>query len=365
MSLVHRSAALWCTCILLLTACDRSAPPPKPAGGTTTKPAKPSAGGDEIPNLAVFAPALPTEIPAADNPMTPAKIDLGRMLYYETRISKNHDVSCNTCHALDKYGVDGAAVSTGHRGQKGGRGAPTVYHAAGHIAQFWDGRALTVEEQAKGPVLNAIEMAMPSEAAVIKVLKSMPGYVEAFGKAFPKDKDPVTYDNYAKAVGAFERRLVTPAPIDKFFAGDKTALTEQQQQGLKHFMQVGCITCHNGPYFGGRMYQKVGLIKPWPNQKDQGRYDLTKREEDRMMFKVMGLRNIAKTAPYFHDGSADTLAEAVQMMARHQLGRELGEDQVTSMVAFLESLTGELPLDYIKKPKLPASTEQTPKPDPT
>lgn len=309
-------------------------------------------------------PPLPKQITSPDNPITEAKVSLGRMLYYDTRLSKNHDISCNSCHALDKYGVDGQAVSTGHRGQKGGRSAPSVYHAAGHIAQFWDGRAKDVEEQAKGPILNPIEMAMPSAEAVIKVLQSIPGYVENFRKAFPDDSDPVTYDNLGKAIGAFERGLVTPAPFDRFLAGEENALTDEEKRGLNTFVDVGCTDCHRGTYLGGKMYEELGAIESWPNQKDQGRYEVSKDEADKMVFKVQSLRNIAKTGPYFHDGSVKTLEEAVTMMAWHQLGQELAGDQVRSIVAFLNALTGEIPTDYIKEPQLPPSTDQTPKPDP-
>ena len=310
-------------------------------------------------------PPLPTQIISTDNPITEAKVSLGRMLYYDTRLSKNHDISCNSCHALDKYGVDGQAVSTGHRGQKGTRSAPSVYHAAGHFAQFWDGRAKDVEEQAKGPILNPIEMAMPSAEAVVKVLRSIPGYVKDFRKAFPDDDDPVTYDNLGKAIGAFERGLMTPSRFDRFLAGDNSALTGEQKRGLKTFVDVRCTNCHRGTYLGGRKFQELGMIKPWPNQNDLGLYEVTKDEADKMVFKVQSLRNIAKTGPYFHDGSAKTLEEAVAMMAWHQLGRELSTDQVSSIVAFLHALTGEIPTDYIKEPQLPPSTDQTPKPDPS
>ncbi len=312
--------------------------------------------------LAAFKPGLQDAIPAEDNALTKEKIDLGRMLYYETRISKNQKISCNTCHLLDKYGVDGTPTSTGHKNQKGGRNAPTVYNAAGHVAQFWDGRAPTVEEQAKGPVLNPIEMAMASKEEVIAVLGSMPGYVDAFNKAFPNEKEPLSYDNFGKAVGAFERKLVTPSRFDKFIHGDKTALNAEEIKGLQTFVTTGCIACHSGPYVGGKMFQKVGLVKPWPGVKDLGRYEVSKGEGDRHVFKVPSLRNITKTAPYLHDGSVDKLEDQVRLMARHQLAKELGDDDVKSILAFLGALTGELPADYIKPPKLPESGAKTPAP---
>lgn len=314
---------------------------------------------------AMFKPTVPEVVKTDENPVTPEKIALGRMLYYENRISLGQQISCNTCHALDKYGIDPReknATSEGHDGQFGGRNSPTVYNAAGHIAQFWDGRAADVEEQAQGPVLNPVEMAMPDPEYVIKVLKTIPGYVEAFKKAFPGEADPITYDNYGKAVGAFERKLTTPGKWDQFVNGDMGALSDAEKQGLSTFIATGCITCHMGTYLGGQMYQKVGLIQPWPDQKDQGRFEVTKNEADKMMFKVPSLRNIAKTAPYFHDGSVKDLGEAVRMMAKHQLGKDLSDADVDSIVTFLNALTGQIPVDYIAKPDLPASGPDTPGP---
>lgn len=312
--------------------------------------------------------ALPEVMKSDDNPITDAKVELGRMLYFETRISKSHQISCNTCHDLEKFGIDTRdknAVSLGHQDQPGTRNSPTVYNAAGHFAQFWDARAKDVEEQAKGPVLNPVEMAMPDADFVIETLKSMPEYVAAFEKAFPEDgKEAVTFDNFGKAVGAFERKLTTPSRWDAFLGGKKDALTDEEKRGFNEFVSAGCTTCHNGAYMGGQMLQKLGAVKPWPNQKDQGRFEETKKDSDKMMFKVPSLRNIEKTAPYFHDGSAKTLDQAVTMMAEHQLGKKLTDQQVASIVTWLKALTGELPKQYIQKPDLPPSTDKTPKPDP-
>jgi cytochrome c peroxidase len=316
-----------------------------------------------------FQPGLPKVVEKEDVVHTQAQVDLGRMLYYENRLSKNHDISCNSCHQLDKYGVDGEATSPGHRKQRGERNSPSVYNAAGHVAQFWDGRAEDVEEQAKGPILNAIEMGMPDQGFVVRTLKSIPGYVEAFARAFPGEKDPVTYDNLAAAIGAFERRLLTPGRFDRFLAGDDTVLTDAEKHGLKAFVEVGCIACHNGPYVGARIYQKVGLIRPWPVEEgktlDVGRQGVTKQGADKHVFKVPSLRNVAKTGPYLHNGSIKELPQMVRLMARHQLGREVTDEQVDAIVAFLKALTGELPTDYIKRPELPASGPDTPKPDPS
>ena len=308
---------------------------------------------------------MPAVMDSAANPITDDKVNLGRMLYYDARLSKGQDVSCNTCHALTRYGVDdeSESVSTGHKGRKGTRNSPTVYNAAGHFVQFWDGRAATVEEQAKGPILNPVEMAMPDARHVVAVLKSMPEYVAAFGKAFPGEKDPVTYDNAGKAIGAFERKLVTAARWDKFLAGDQAALTDGEKAGLNKFLDAGCQMCHSGAYMGGSMFQKLGSVQPWPETADQGRFGVTKQEADKMVFKVPSLRNIAKTAPYYHDGSVKTLDDAVAKMAQYQLGKPLGKEDVDSVVTFLKSLTGELPAEYIKQPELPKSTSKTPPPD--
>lgn len=310
--------------------------------------------------LAMFKP-LPVEAPAQDNELTEAKVSLGRMLYYETRISKNGKMSCNTCHVLDKFGQDNLPFSPGHEGKLGGRSSPTVYNAALHIAQFWDGRAPTVEEQAKGPVLNPVEMGMASADHVVDVLKSMPGYVEAFSKAFPGEKHPITYDNFGRAVGAFERRLVTPSRWDDYLKGKKEALSPAEQKGYETFAKAGCATCHNGPAIGGAMYHKLGLVKAWPELKDFGRFEATKVESDKHFFKVASLRNVAETGPYLHDGSVKTLEDMVKMMAEHQLGKTLTDEETASIVVFLKSLTGEIPVGYIAPPKLPESGPNTPK----
>ena len=246
---------------------------------------------------------LPDAIPSASNPMTDAKVDLGRMLYYEPRLSKNNDVSCNCCHDLESYGVDGEPVSTGHQHQKGGRNAPTVYHAAGHLAQFWDGRAPDVEEQAKGPVLNPVEMAMSSGRAVEEKLRRIPGYVAAFKRAFPDQTQPVTFDNMARAIGVFERKLVTPSRWDRFMAGERGAITEEEMCGHHEFMDGGCAACHSGTYVGGGLYHRLGAKKPWPVTSDLGRMGVTKSLNDRLVFKVPSLRNIEKRAP---DGRVST-----------------------------------------------------------
>lgn len=314
--------------------------------------------------LAIFEP-LPKVMEDAKRELTDERVHLGKMLYFEERLSKNHDVSCNTCHGLGAYGVDNLPTSPGHKGALGARNSPTVYNAALHAMQFWDGRAADVEEQATGPIMNPVEMAMTDESQVVATLLSMPEYVEAFEKSFPGVESPVTLENVGVAIGAFERKLVTPSRWDAFLEGDKDAITPEEKEGFKSFVANGCITCHAGAGVGGHMMQKLGLVNPWPSSKDPGRFEVTEVETDRMFFKVPSLRNILKTGPYFHDGSVDSIETAVKMMGRHQVGREITAPDIEKIVTFLGALTGELPpADFIAAPTLPASTETTPKPDP-
>ncbi len=369
-----RRLAVALSFVAAVTACkkDEGAPPPpsqpaaaKPGAGKATGATQVvAAAGPDLAQVKAMFPPLPERFPAAE-PATAEQIALGRALYHDARLSKNHDVSCATCHGLSTFGVDNLPVSKGHKGQVGTRNSPTVYNAAGQFAQFWDGRAATVEDQAKGPVLNPVEMAMPDEASVVKVLASIPGYVEMFGKAFPGQKDAVTYDNMARAIGAFERELVTPAPFDRYLAGDAAALSDEAKKGLGLFMTTGCTACHTGALLGGQSYMKTGTIAPYGDGKDAGRFDATKNEADRGFFKVPQLRNVAKTAPYFHDGGVADLPGAVKTMAKIQLGRDLTDAEVAAMVAFLESLTGEPPAALVAAPELPPSGPKTPKPDPS
>ncbi len=323
----------------------------------TTAPVK----ADVLDSYLVMFQPLPAMAASADNEITDAKVNLGRMLYYENRISKGQKISCNSCHKLDQFGQDNLPFSPGHDGSLGGRSSPSTLNAAIHVAQFWDGRAPTVEEQAKGPVLNPIEMGMPDADFVVKVLKSMPGYVDAFKAAFPGDPDPVTYDNFGKAVGAFERKLLSPSKWDAFLKGDKEALTAEEKKGFETFATSGCVTCHNGPGVGGHMYQKLGLIKPWPGLEDLGRFEATKQESDKHFFKVPSLRNVTETGPYLHNGSVETLEDMVKKMAEHQVGKTLSDEEAASIITFLKALKGEVPSEYVAKPELPAATPETPK----
>jgi len=291
------------------------------------------------------------------------RVELGRMLYFETRLSRSQTISCNSCHQLDGYGVDHRPTSEGYLNQHGDRNSPTVYNAAAHFVQFWDGRAADVEAQARGPVLNPVEMAMASDKQVVRVLKSMPAYVSAFKRAFPAENDPVTFENAAIAIGTFERKLLTPARWDKFVKGDSAALTPAEKAGFNVFYRAGCGTCHAGALLGGNLYQKLGNVKPYPDSTDPGRFKVTRQEADRMIFKVPSLRNVEKTGPYFHNGKVARLEDAVDQMAEYQLGKRLSPEEVVSITTYLHSLTGAIPARLIKPPVLPPSTAMTPKPE--
>ncbi len=346
----------------LLSACGSSPSTPPPATDAETQPAAPAASQLQPVKHAALFGALPAVMTADGKAPAPALVDLGRMLYFDKRLSKNHDIACNSCHQLDQFGVDGEPTSPGHKGQRGGRNSPTVYNAALHVAQFWDGREPTVEAQAKGPVLNPIEMAMPSADHVVAVLKSIPGYAEPFAAAFGEG-DAITYDHMADAIGAFERGLVTPGRFDRYASGDATALTDAEEAGLDAFVEAGCTACHGGATLGGTQYMKMGLVQPFPTA-DEGRKAVTGKDSDAFVFKVPSLRNIARTGPWLHDGSVADLSEVVRLMGKHQLGKDLDPGTVASIVTFLGALTGEPPADYIAEPTLPPNGPNTPAADP-
>lgn len=274
---------------------------------------------------------------------------LGKALYYETALSANNQMSCNSCHMLDKYGVDNEVTSPGHTGERGERNSPSVYNAYFHIAQFWDGRAATLQEQAKGPVLNPIEMGLKDSIEAVNKIKAIEDYAAQFEKAFPGKTAPITYDNITEAIAEFEKTLRTPSRFDDYLNGDTNALSLKEKQGMEAFINNGCITCHTGPGLGGHMYQKFGLVNApyWEytgsERHDEGRYTVTNKESDKQVFKVASLRNVEKTAPYFHDGSVEHLEDAVSIMAKTQLGRDLPNEDVQAITTFLKSLTGKLP----------------------
>lgn len=288
----------------------------------------------------LFKP-LPAAMPGFEK-VTAQQIELGKKLYFDVRLSVNDTQSCNTCHRIDEKlgGVDNKQFSNGApAGTIGGRNSPTVLNAGFHLAQFWDGRAADLTEQAKGPILNPVEMAMPSEEAVVKKIGAIEEYQTLFKGAFPDAKEAITYNNLASAIAAFESTLITKDRFDDFLGGDVKALSAEEKKGLKSFMDAGCMSCHNGPLLGGNSYQKMGLLNPYANTKDLGRYDVTKKDADRYFFKVPSLRNVALTAPYFHDGASSTLEDAVQQMAHLQLNKKLSDEEVKSIVTFLNALT--------------------------
>ena len=288
---------------------------------------------------AVMQP-LPDKMPGAEKDL-PATIALGEKLYFEKRLSVNGKQSCNDCHMVDqnRAGVDNQPTSEGAHGKRGDRNSPTTLNAGFHFAQFWDGRAKDLVEQAKGPVLNPVEMAMPDEKEVVRRLETDANYPQLFKAAFPGEDKPINYDNFARAVAAFERTLITRDRFDDFLRSDDKALSTQELQGLNLFLTVGCTTCHVGPTIGGNMYQKIGLIHPYANTNDVGRIKVTSEEWDQYRFKVPSLRNVALTYPYFHDGQARELRSAVKQMAYMQLGKELTDNEISSLAAFLNSLS--------------------------
>ena len=287
-----------------------------------------------------FFQPLPAKMPGAEKD-SPAQVELGRKLYFEKKLSANAKQSCNDCHRIDqnRAGVDNEPTSEGVHGKRGDRNSPTTLNAGFHFAQFWDGRAKDLAEQAKGPVLNPVEMAMPDEKEVIRRLEEDASYPGMFKAAFPGEAKPINYENFARAVAAFERTLITHDRFDDFLKGDDKALNAQELRGLNLFMSLGCTTCHVGPTIGGNMYQKVGLVHPYANTNDVGRFKVTGDEGDRYRFKVPSLRNVALTYPYFHDGKGADLRAAAKEMAHMQLGQELTDEEVSAIAAFLNSLS--------------------------
>lgn len=314
----------------------------------------------------LFEP-IPLETPATPGvERTADRVELGKMLYFDPRLSESHAISCNSCHIVGMGGVDLQETSLGHRWQRGGRNAPTVLNAVFNTAQFWDGRAENLEEQAGGPLVNPVEMAT-TEAHVVEQLKGIPGYVEAFKRAFPGEKEPITFKNVRDAIALFEATLTTPnAPFDRWLTGDDDAMTPEQLEGLRLFVDEGCASCHNGINLGGGMYAPFGVVeKPGAEflpPHDKGRLMVTQTPSDEYVFKVPTLRNIALTPPYFHTGQSWDLRQAVAVMASSQLGIELTDEQVDKITAFMHALTGEQP--RVEYPILPPSVASTPRPQP-
>ena len=325
-----------------------------------------SASADDLMKKAQenFKP-IPSAVPAVkDNPVTHEKAELGKLLFFDPRLSSSEIISCNTCHNLATGGVDAGPTSVGHGWQKGPRRAPTVYNAVFNVAQFWDGRAADLKAQARGPVEAGAETSATS-FHIVMTLSSMPEYVELFRKAFPNEPTPVTFDNFAKAIEAFEATLITPASrFDQYLEGDAKALNDEEKAGLNTFMSKGCVACHNGINVGGQGYFPFGVVmnpgaEVLPSN-DKGRFNVSKTASDEYVFRAAPLRNVALRAPYFHTGQVWTLKQAVGVMGSAQLGATLTDEEENDIVAFLKTLTGERPT--IEYPALPVRTDETPPP---
>lgn len=311
--------------------------------------------------VAVAASPEPIQPIAPAQVAQPSLVELGKKLYFDPRLSKSGFISCNSCHNLSMGGSDNIKTSIGHRWQEGPINAPTVLNSSMNLAQFWDGRAADLKAQAGGPIANPGEMAFTHQLAV-EMLQTIPGYVAAFRKAF--GSDTIDIDKVTRAIAAFEETLVTPnSRFDRWLKGDKKALSAAELAGYKLFKDSGCTACHDGAAVGGKSFEKMGVIEPYQTRNPaEGRVAVTKNDADRFSFKVPTLRNVELTYPYFHDGAANTLSEAVDTMGRIQLGRQFTPDENAKVVAFLKTLTGDQPSFLL--PILPPSSDRTPRPTP-
>ncbi|MEO1817949.1 MULTISPECIES: cytochrome-c peroxidase [Pseudomonas] len=307
------------------------------------------------PNNEPIQPILPAQI------TDPAKVELGKQLFFDPRLSRSGFISCNSCHNLSMGGSDNLQTSIGHNWQQGPINSPTVLNSSLNVAQFWDGRAADLKEQAAGPIANPGEMAFTHTLAV-DTLRSIPQYSEAFARVYGVQQ--ITIDEVTDAIAEFEETLVTPfSRFDRWLLGDTQAMTEDELRGYQLFKDTGCVACHNGPAAGGNSFQKMGLVSAYETANPaEGVAGLTGQDADRFKFKVPTLRNVELTYPYFHDGAYWTLEEAVDVMARLQLGRQLGDEDIASITAFLKTLTGQQPSFAL--PILPPSNNATPRPKP-
>lgn len=308
---------------------------------------------------ALFQP-LPRDMGTPEFPITPERVDLGRKLFFDPRISVDGTVSCARCHQPALYGTDGLAKPRGAHDKLNPRNAPTVLNAALQLKAHWRGDRENVEDQAKQALIGPPSFGDPDYPAAMSKIKAISGYAEIFRKAFPDEQDPVTQDNWGKAIGAYERTLVTPSRFDEYLAGNVQALSPTERTGLRKFIDTGCIACHEGAGVGGGMFRKFGVVEDYwketgSKQVDKGRFDVTHDPNDIYIFKVPSLRNVAMTPPYFHDGSVRWLPEAVRIMAKVQLGTTLSAQDANDIVNFLQSLTGKLPEEFASAPILPAS----------
>lgn len=348
-----RFLALFVTALLAVACSDSGAPEAKqtPAPVAKTEVPRPAPEPVRPADIPEGMDVLPTNVPVpADNPMSEAKVELGKKLYFEPALSGSGQFSCNSCHNLATFGVDNQQFSIGHKWQRGGRNAPTVLNSAFWSKQFWDGRAPLLEDQAKGPPLNPVEMASISEEEVISRLTTL-GYTPEFKTVFGDAPDVVSYDNMAKAIAAFERTLITPnAPFDQYVRGEGD-ISEAAKRGMQKADEIGCTSCHSGPLFTNNEFQ------PFNYGTDEGVKSVTGKDEDDHLFRVQSWRNVAMTAPYFHDGSAATLKDAIRTMAQVQLSTDITDEDVADIEAFLETLTGEVPM--IAYPQLPRPAGMT------
>ena len=313
----------------------------------------------------LFKP-LPRDAGTAEYPVTPERVDLGKALFFEPRVSNDGVISCAKCHQPTLYGTDALPTSIGNHGKVIPRNAPTVFNTALQFVQHYGGNRKSVEEQAVKALISPLAYGNADYAAAEARLRAIAGYRAMFEKAFPGEAEPMTVENWGKAIGAYERVLLTPAAFDRYLEGDAHALSAQAKQGLDKFISFGCVGCHNGVTVGGQMYQKFGITQDYWTAtgskevelfkgRDKGRFQDTKDEADAFIFKVQQLRNVAVTPPYFHDGSVANLRDAVRIMAKVQLGRDVSGNDVSDIVAFLESLTGEVPEQFASVPNLPAA----------
>ncbi|WP_028918536.1 cytochrome-c peroxidase [Pseudoxanthomonas suwonensis] len=355
----HRATILATALVLACASLHAAAPAP----AASTSPAPDAAALRETAN-ALFG-QIPRKIHSVrGQPVTAAQVELGKSLWFEPRLSRSHVISCNTCHNVATGGADNVPTSIGHGWQKGPRNSPTVLNAVLNVAQFWDGRAADLKEQAKGPVQASVEMNNTPDR-VEATLLSIPGYVDAFARAFPGERDPVNFENMARALEAFETTLVTPdSRFDQFLAG-KDSLDAIELRGLSLFVDKGCSGCHNGPNIGGQAYFPFGVVeKPGAQvlpSGDKGRFAVTQTASDEYVFRAAPLRNVALTAPYFHSGQVWDLGQAVAIMGSSQLGHELDAGEVEAITRFLHTLTGRQPV--VGNPVLPPSTATTPRPE--
>lgn len=317
-----------------------------------------SISGPTLADRIAQEPVKPIEPVEVDEP---AKVELGKKLFFDPRLSRSGFISCNSCHNLSMGGSDNLPTSIGHNWQKGPINSPTVLNSSLNVAQFWDGRAANLQEQAAGPISNPMEMAF-THALAIDVLRSIPAYRDEFAAIY--GDEPISLDNVTDAIAAFEETLVTPnSRFDQWLKGDDKAITEQELAGYQTFKDIGCVACHYGPALGGTSFQRMGIVEPYVTDNPaEGRVAVTGKDADRFSFKVPTLRNVELTYPYFHDGAYWNLEEAVDVMARLQLGRKLEEKDIANMTAFLKTLTGDQPDFAI--PQLPPSTAETPRPVP-